>query len=398
MRKIYIFYTSEDLKERLIQRLAEIREKYELLCTPFDKLKPDDISIADERSNTIIIEINKDTIIRALSLYLFFKLTGNRVFLVEKTTHIFSKTLKKRIKNYLKVKELNTKKLIKLLKKPINEVSLLEMGFKIGYIEIGTNPSEKLAYYKSLSEKKDKPTIFFFHGITAQTTTYMRLLNLLTKHYNVIGVDLPYHGLSFNPTKLQTYDEFAYLVFKGVVRLMIKHKIKSKKVILMGHSTGGGVALYLTHLFEKHGFYPYHLVLINPAGFPIKDSAISLFLHGIISRLFSLKEYPLKDPIVKKAVATVILNIYEKIISEHIGLSKFLTFSIKAIPQGFKNVSQYHIKTPTTFIYSTKDVFFDKEYVLNYLQIFDCVRVRRAKGLHDWVIKTPKQLLPWLPK
>ena len=91
MRKIYIFYTSEDLKERLIQRLAEIREKYELLCTPFDKLKPDDISIADERSNTIIIEINKDTIIRALSLYLFFKLTGNRVFLVEKTTHILAK-------------------------------------------------------------------------------------------------------------------------------------------------------------------------------------------------------------------------------------------------------------------------------------------------------------------
>lgn len=98
-----------------------------------------------------------------------------------------------------------------------------------------------ICYYSS-PISKSRITLLFIHGVGYDAQSWKEeqeaLFNL---DYQSISIDLRGHGLSGNPTEIESYS-FARLA-QDVVELIGKLNLKS--VVLVGHSMGGMVAMYL---------------------------------------------------------------------------------------------------------------------------------------------------------
>lgn len=88
-------------------------------------------------------------------------------------------------------------------------------------------------------ESGSGPTLVFFHGAIATPYAYLRLLQLLAKHYHVIAPIHPGHGKSFPiPGDWDVYS-FVRLYHRFFASIHITPQI------VIGHSFGGTVALLL---------------------------------------------------------------------------------------------------------------------------------------------------------
>jgi pimeloyl-ACP methyl ester carboxylesterase len=90
---------------------------------------------------------------------------------------------------------------------------------------------------------KQRPTYVLIHGFLSSTFSYRRLIPLLTKHGTVIALDLPPFGKSEKSTQFT----HSYRNFANIVIHLIEH-LKISNVILVGHSMGGQISLYVSKL------------------------------------------------------------------------------------------------------------------------------------------------------
>ncbi|MEO1514669.1 MAG: alpha/beta hydrolase [Bacteroidota bacterium] len=110
-----------------------------------------------------------------------------------------------------------------------------------------------------VDEGKGSCTLLFIHGLGSNLKAWQKNIATLRKDYRCIALDLPGYGQSVGS------ETFAYNMsfFAAVVRELID-KLGLKKVVLVGHSMGGQIALHTalkdTRKLEK-------LVLVAPAGF-----------------------------------------------------------------------------------------------------------------------------------
>jgi len=88
---------------------------------------------------------------------------------------------------------------------------------------------------------KSRPTVVMIHGAAQSTATWEYQIDALKDHekFNLIIIDLPGHGRSVGISfrRIMDYSEF------------LKHfcdELNLKKLILVGHSMGGGIAQILT--------------------------------------------------------------------------------------------------------------------------------------------------------
>ena len=83
------------------------------------------------------------------------------------------------------------------------------------------------------------PTLFFVHGSPGSWSTYIDYFqdSTLVSHFHMISVDRPGYGLSNfgNPVLSLRYE--AWLLSK-----VVQHSCPQKKVLVVGHSYGGGLA------------------------------------------------------------------------------------------------------------------------------------------------------------
>ena len=113
---------------------------------------------------------------------------------------------------------------------------------------------------------KNKPPFILIHGLgNLGMKDWFSIIPTLEKKYHVIAMDLPGFGLSsaakgrFLPTN-----------YAHVVDSIIEH-YTNKRVIVMGHSMGGAVALRYTELFQNS---VQQLILVDVAGLLEKSAFI----------------------------------------------------------------------------------------------------------------------------
>lgn len=96
--------------------------------------------------------------------------------------------------------------------------------------------------------------VVFLHGFLENKSMWQQTVQHLPKKYRCIALDLPGHGQSDNLGYVHSMDEMA-----EVVKALTDH-LKLRKVVLVGHSMGGYVALAMA---EKYPDLIKGVVLLN---------------------------------------------------------------------------------------------------------------------------------------
>ncbi len=152
----------------------------------------------------------------------------------------------------------------------------------------------KLSY---LEEGKGK-VIILLHGLNYSAICYKGIIELLSKKYRVIAIDIPGFGDSDCPKEVWTIQDYAFLFSEFFERLKIKHPI------IIGHSAGGMLAIELA--LEK---ITGTLVLLDSAGMKkqiSKDIFYRLFVTKTQKDLATSREKSLM------LLETAISNIYKE--------------------------------------------------------------------------------------
>jgi pimeloyl-ACP methyl ester carboxylesterase len=104
------------------------------------------------------------------------------------------------------------------------------------------------------------PTLVLVHGFTASLIDWDAWAGTLAKHYRVIRLDLPGHGLTLSPPGYQvSIDRHADLIDALTTRL------NAPRFVLVGNSMGGGVAW---NFAVRHAGRLDGLVLEDAVGWP----------------------------------------------------------------------------------------------------------------------------------
>ncbi len=132
--------------------------------------------------------------------------------------------------------------------------------------------------------------VLFLHGFGLKASSYTNLLNYLSKHFQVIAPDIPGFGESSIPKDIWVFEDYAAYFKKFIDSLEIK------KIIIIAHSFGGGIALNLASKSTNIS----HLILINSTGLEINYRLIyKLFLLSK-KTLNNLRFYGLKSFIISQ--------------------------------------------------------------------------------------------------
>ncbi len=103
--------------------------------------------------------------------------------------------------------------------------------------------------------------VLILHGWGANINTVIPIVNLLKHHFKVYALDLPGFGKSTEPKEVFGSDDYARVVKKFMDKMNIE------KVILIGHSFGGKVSIWLG---SKYPEMVDKIVLIDSAGLKSK--------------------------------------------------------------------------------------------------------------------------------
>ena len=119
--------------------------------------------------------------------------------------------------------------------------------------------------YTSSATAPQDVTLVLIHGFGASLETWHDIYPTLSTRYPVVRLDLKGHGFSSKPQ-----DEKYSLAEQARLVMAFINKLGLKRVVLVGHSLGGGVALltYLQHQDKNTSLEIVGLVLIDSAGYP----------------------------------------------------------------------------------------------------------------------------------
>ncbi len=122
----------------------------------------------------------------------------------------------------------------------------------------------KVNYERSDLNNSGKPTLVFLHGLGASLESWNDIFPRLAAELPVVRLDLRGHGLTDKPN-----DDRYSLEDQALLLSSFIDTLKLQRVILVGHSYGGGVAL-MTYLMSKRDGrdLPVEaLILIDNAGY-----------------------------------------------------------------------------------------------------------------------------------
>ena len=120
--------------------------------------------------------------------------------------------------------------------------TFLNNDIEIAYMDIG----------------KGDQTLVFIHGFASYSPVWAKNIAVLSKYFRCLALDLPGHGLS-------SVGDYSYSIsfYADIIKSWLS-SLHLPKVILIGHSMGGQIAI---HLAIKDPVLMSHLVLVAPAGF-----------------------------------------------------------------------------------------------------------------------------------
>lgn len=105
-------------------------------------------------------------------------------------------------------------------------------------------------HYKEYGE--GEKVIILIHGFGASTYSFRDIFKPLSNYYKVYAIDLPGFGLTERvPSKNLSFNPYSRSGQIEVVKRFLD-SIGVKKVIILGHSMGGGVATYFTIKYPEY--------------------------------------------------------------------------------------------------------------------------------------------------
>src|SRR3954452_11507062 len=131
--------------------------------------------------------------------------------------------------------------------KPIEVQYLTIHGHKRAFVKLGSGPA-----------------LLLLHGLGCDHTTWLPVVQALSRRYTVIAPDLLGHGLSDKPRADYSVGGYA----NGMRDLLTVLGID--KVTVVGHSFGGGVAMQFAYQFPER---TERLVLVGSGGLGPEVSA-----------------------------------------------------------------------------------------------------------------------------
>ena len=160
----------------------------------------------------------------------------------------------------------------------VNTMDELTYPFEVKKIEV--REGLEMAY---MEQGSGTETLIFIHGLGSYAPAWKNNIEVLSKQYRCIAVDLPGYGKSSKGN----YE--GSMTFYAEVMIDFLEAMNLDKVHLAGHSMGGQISI-VTALF-----YPEKvdkLILIAPAGFETFDEGEKEWFRGI----FTAKSIALTTP------------------------------------------------------------------------------------------------------
>lgn len=115
----------------------------------------------------------------------------------------------------------------------------------------------KLNLDYNLIKNNNKSCIVFLHGWGMNKNCFEKVISNIERGYQILSLDFLGFGKSSEPSQYFDTYEYAYHIF------VLLKKLNIEKVILVGHSFGGRIAILLSSVFDIE---VEHLILTSSAG------------------------------------------------------------------------------------------------------------------------------------
>lgn len=153
----------------------------------------------------------------------------------------------------------------------------LKYGFEFNRVELPNG--QNIAY---TDEGAGVHTLLFIHGLASYLPAWRKNIQMLRRNFRCIAIDLPGYGKSTAGVFSGSMSFYSQTIHQFIERLGLV------RVVLVGHSMGGQIALSLT--LEKPDAVE-SLILLAPAGFEVfaKDEIT------LIKRIFTAQTFAASD-------------------------------------------------------------------------------------------------------
>jgi len=97
-------------------------------------------------------------------------------------------------------------------------------------------------HYEFAKGENKNQLVVLLHGFGASTFSYRKIMDKLTQYGDVISYDRPCFGLTVRPKQWTGENPYTFPAQVKLLDAVVEHFGKGKKVILVGHSAGAGIA------------------------------------------------------------------------------------------------------------------------------------------------------------
>jgi len=274
-------------------------------------------------------------------------------------------------------------KLYQFLFNTLVSIFRIKLKLKLNTIEV---ENYKISYlYRVATNQR---TLIFIHGLNDEKDSWLKLISYLKKDYNIVAIDLLGCGDSNKPKKfdysLKNQANFTSKIIKKIINL---HNLK--EISLIGHSMGGGIAIYMANNLPLNS-----LILLSPLAINVKEP----YIQKLAKKLGKLEDIPFLNVCSKKKLYNLVDILYYKkpniptfvaevIINKKCKLAKFEDCKIRALvnednmefKDNLTNIAK-EIVAKTLIVWGNNDKVLDvaSGYELNKLikkstlKVYDC--------------------------
>ncbi|MEY3406634.1 MAG: hypothetical protein RLZZ556_706 [Actinomycetota bacterium] len=140
-------------------------------------------------------------------------------------------------------------------------------------------------HYEFAKGKKADTLVVLLHGFGANTFSYRKIINEFTNYGDVVSYDRPCFGLTVRPKSWSGQNPYSFPAQVKLLDAVIEHFGSGKKVILVGHSAGAGIAAEwaVDHEDRLRGLILEEPAILNTP--PTRGVIGGLFRSRLLNRL-----------------------------------------------------------------------------------------------------------------
>jgi pimeloyl-ACP methyl ester carboxylesterase len=240
-------------------------------------------------------------------------------------------------------------------------------GFKVHYLKGGFNPFSRL---------------IFLHGLGGSSKCYSDLVEMLSRHHEVYAIDFPSFGETQELDKPWKISDFADFIMSFIKTQNLG------KVVLMGHSAGGLVAIEIASRKDASRMIK-KLVLVDSAGLEKEKNDLEFMFR--LAFLNPVNHYlELKKNLKLNQFFKILGNSWKTLKRNIVG-NKVI---FKSLYQNWSYTCEEKlkdIKISTTIIWAKEDELFPIKDAYFFNKSIKGSKLYLIDGYHNWTSFSPEK-------